>query len=198
MLELQGAPLFDTNITICKYGEPSPDATQKTRPYPCLDFGWYASLDPEPRNANVRGPAFQPPQDAFAALREQRRIVFDNMPETKFGRERRIFDTYGLLHNFNVTWISAHMPRWSLMDFGKRVKRTSFMADFETQDEAEFVAAKYNGSIFEGRKLHVRKWQMPKKFLGASWDVTTGGEHFSGTRDQGSAVGTNFEEVCIG
>jgi hypothetical protein len=197
LLKLKGAPLFNEKIGIMKL---NPESLFGGDSWPCLRFGWFASVDPDPRNANVRGPALKPPQDPFAAVRQQRRIVFENIPHLppRKAHKRQPFQAYELLHNFNVTYFTTSKKHSRALPSGKYVMITFFMADFETKDEAELAIAKYHGSILKGQKLHVSKWQIPRRFLGVSWDEARGGEHFSGRRDQGSAIGTNFEEVPIG
>jgi hypothetical protein len=44
--------------------------------------------------------------------------------------------------------------------------------------------------------MEVSKYQIPMRHLGASWDGGLKGGHRSG-RDQGSAVGTNYEHVSL-
>jgi hypothetical protein len=69
--------------------------------------------------------------------------------------------------------------------------------DIETEEEAGHAASAYNSLLFFGSKLNVHTWQQPMKLMGASWDIGRKRCHFSG-RDQGSAVGTRFEEVLSG
>jgi hypothetical protein len=59
--------------------------------------------------------------------------------------------------------------------------------------EAETIKATLDGHLFQGVPMKVHNWQPAKRYLGsASWDRGRGGAHFSGTRVQGSAAGTNF------
>jgi hypothetical protein len=66
--------------------------------------------------------------------------------------------------------------------------------DFATKDEAEHARLKFNEFNWYGKIIGGAPWQVPMKHLGVSWYSGRKAGHFSG-RDQGSAVGTNFEEV---
>jgi hypothetical protein len=68
--------------------------------------------------------------------------------------------------------------------------------DFASYQEAETAKARFDGQLFQGSPMKVFNWQPARKYLGGgSWDSDRGGAHFSGTRDQGSAAGTNFERM---
>lgn len=100
---------------------------------------------------------------------------------------------YRLLHSYDVTSLSWPQQRMQQSSDGKAKSLMTFiMVTFATRSEAERVQAQFDGWTYQGLELQVRPWQIPRKFLGASWDSGRGGGHFSG-RDQGSAVGTNFE-----
>jgi hypothetical protein len=130
-----------------------------------------------------RGPSLEPPKDVFAPLREQRTIAFSNFPDLPATDQR----LYRLLHNSNVMWVDKQNHKYR--------ENLDIYIQFATRGEAERAKQQYNGFTLEGRRLGVSTWQIPRKYLGASWDSGRGGVHYSGSRDQGSAVGTNFEEV---
>jgi hypothetical protein len=193
--ELDGACLFQQRVYLKKL------TYRRARPATLMLFwGWLASTDPELSNANVRGPTTKPPKDVFAPVREQRRIGFMNLCSRGLnaGGENQVpaREVYRLLHNYNVTYWKPSMFQTTLSTGRKITQEVSFV-DFATRDEAKDVQDRFDGQMYNGHKLRVRPWQIPKKFLGASWDTGRGGEHFSGQRDQGSAVGTNYEEVRL-
>jgi hypothetical protein len=105
-------------------------------------------------------------------------------------------EVYRLLHNYNVTYWKPTITQTTLSSGRKITQQCSFI-DFATRAEAKDAQDRLDGQMYNGRKLRVRPWQIPKKFLGASWDTGWGGEHFSGQRDQSSAVGTNYEQVRL-
>lgn len=66
---------------------------------------------------------------------------------------------------------------------------------FATREEATIAMDSLDGTVLFGRRLRVVESQIPMKSLGGrSWDSALPGMHYSG-RDQGSAVGTNFEAM---
>jgi hypothetical protein len=202
--ELNGASLFDSKLEMSikrqKRGQP------ERRPF--LSTGWEASDRPEVGLAFLREPLLEPPKDLFAPVREGRRITFDNFPVL----EKEVLETssllggpkktgplvdvsqtlmYQLLHNYNVTSLSRTVlylrkPEKSLI--------RALHVDFASKDEADHARLTFNNFSYHGSVLGVATWQIPMKHLGVSWDSGRKGGHFSG-RDQGSAVGTNFEEV---
>jgi RNA recognition motif-containing protein len=174
--ELDGAALFDRTVVLTSSPCPYPNTFVSVR------YGWFASTSPDYRKVDTRGPSLEYPKDVFAPLREQRTVVFVNFP--RVSNSSSCF--YRLLHNFNVIWA----------DFINIKDKDDLLisVSFTTRDEAERAKQQYNGFILEGRRLGCNTWQIPRKYLGASWDSGRPGVHYSG-RDQGSAVGTNFEEV---
>lgn len=149
-----------------------------------LRYGWVASTNPDFDQIESRGPSLEPPKDLLVPMREQRTVVFANFPDLPNSG----FRVYRLLHNFNVIWVDSH-------DLNKNTKGLDFYVQFATRGEAERAKQQYDGFPLEGRRLDVHTWQTPRKYLGSSWGSGRGGVHYSGRRDQGSAVGTNFEEV---
>jgi hypothetical protein len=138
-----------------------------------------------------------PPKDLFAPIREGKRLVFDNVPtfprkSLNFGYKTIDFSKpalYKLLFSYNVTWVGD-----SVLYERKNDKIRAINVDFATKDEAEHAWLKFNEFNWYGNIIGVAPWQIPMKHLGVSWDSGRKVGHFSG-RDQGSAVGTSFEEV---
>jgi hypothetical protein len=192
--EINGACLFQKRVYVRKFKHKGSKFTVQ------LFWGWFASTDPELSNANVRGPTTKPPKDVFAPVREQRRLGFMNLcsrdPIVNGDNQVPAREVYSLLHNYNVTYWKPTNTQKTLSSGGKITQQCSFI-DFATRDEAKDAQNTFDGQMYNGHKLQVRPWQIPRKFLGASWDTGRGGEHFSGQRDQGSAVGTNYEEVRL-
>jgi hypothetical protein len=199
--ELQGAPLFDGKVQI------SMGLTRrKLNPFvnmPTLNWGWTATNNPDLSKVLGREILRDPPKDLFAPIREGKRLVFDNVPtfpgeslnlEVVKGFKTIDFSKpvlYKLLFSYNVTWVG-----YSILYQRKNDKQTvrAMNVDFATRDEAEHARLKFNEFNWYGNIIGVAPWQVPMKHLGVSWDSGRKARHFSG-RDQGSAVGTNFEEV---
>jgi len=175
--ELDGAALFNQRLTLTSN---PPILVPSKLVY--MRYGWFASTSPDYGKVETRGPSLEYPKDVFAPLREQRTVIFANFPDLP----KTEFLLYPLLHNFNVTWVDIINLRDKIDLLGS--------VQFATRDEAERAKQWYNGFILEGRRLVCHTWQIPRKYLGVSWDSGRAGVHYSG-RDQGSAVGTNFEEV---
>jgi hypothetical protein len=197
--ELNGASLFNAKVLVTKYGR-----FDKLHTRPNLNWGWFASADPDPGNADVRGVLTEPPVDMFAPLREQRRMGFTNIPlphlvttRARFkSRETLVETAYRLLHDFNVNSAATVWPEENARK-GYQMTTGTVLIDFDTREEAKCAQNKFDGRLYGSRTVIVRPWQIPLKYLGASWDTGRGGEHFSGKRDQGSAIGTNYEEVRL-
>jgi hypothetical protein len=197
--ELNGASLFDAKVLVKKYEQ---NNALKTTPH--LNWGWFASADPDPDNADVRGILTEPPMDMFAPVREQRRIGFRNVPlphlvKTRVGfklGEALLETVYRLLHDFNVVTAATVWPEQAVRN-GRLMSKGTVFIDFDTRDEAQRAQNTFDGRLYGSKRLVVRPWQISLKYLGASWDTGRGGEHFSGRRDQGSAIGTNYEEVRL-
>ena len=113
-------------------------------------------------------------------------MTFDFSAGSHFGRR----DMYALLHNYNVECVSARV-----LYRQRYIERHARSIDFATREEADTAQAVLDGFVYKGEKLIFRRWQLPRKYIGVSWDNGRPGRHFSGERDQGSAVGTNFERV---
>jgi hypothetical protein len=100
---------------------------------------------------------------------------------------------YALLYNFNVTSVSrlvVHEPR------SKEYSGVYIAIDFASYEEAETAKGRFDGQLLQSSPMKVFNWQPARRYLGGkSWDSGRGGAHFSGTRDQGSAAGTNFERM---
>lgn len=71
-------------------------------------------------------------------------------------------------------------------------KEAAFLVDFAQRE----VVSLFNGVKLDDVTMEVAEYQVPMKYLGRSWDGGYKGAHRSG-RDQGSAVGTNFECVSL-
>ena len=180
---LHKAPLFDARVMVeaLKSG-----LIFSQRPH--LAWGWTASKDSNPENAILGAPCFQRPTNVFQSIREGRRVGFDMLYH---GAPLNIDDLYKLLHNYNVKCIGKGYHY-----FRQLVRRRCSFFDFATREEADQVVQIFNGIKLNGFELEVSKYQIPMKYLGTSWDGGLKGGHRSG-RDQGSAVGTNYDYVSL-
>lgn len=187
--ELQGSVVFDKRIILEILLQ-----RPHVRSSPNLQWGWFASTKPNPEDADFRGPFLAPPRDLFAPVREQRAVTFANIPsfQQKYTRTRETM--YELLHNYNVTSLGPPLQQRGTRNFGVKFPTTFIVVYFASRHEADDARSRFDGYVLEGQKLNVREWYLPMKYLGVSWESGYKGEHYSG-RDQGSAVGTNFEEV---
>lgn len=196
--ELQGAHLFGEKVVLSQLKQ-----IHIAKGVPDLGWGWTASQDPNPCKAQVRGPLTAPPADMFASVREQRRLVFSHLPqlEVQVKARRPASRThtalYTLLHKYNVVCMSEVINTQKLMSDGQKADNIHVQVDLASRQEAINAEFEFNKSSLAGHKLAVHCWQLPMQHLGASWSTGRGSGHFSGVRDQGSAVGTNFEEVSI-
>lgn len=151
-----------------------------------LERGWYASRSPSVYDIKLREPRWEYPKALFAPLRESRRIIFENLPPTR-GPEA----VYNLLHDWNIIDTSLTLyHRASSGISGYQIK-----VDLETKDEADAVIESYDGWNVGGYHVKVSFCKLPLKYIGTSWDGGRGWSHNKSRRDEGSAVGTNFEEV---
>ncbi|KAJ4375387.1 hypothetical protein N0V83_002474 [Neocucurbitaria cava] len=99
---------------------------------------------------------------------------------------------YGLLHTFNITSVSTPIKHES---GSGNLSGVMSHVQFSTREEATTVIDSLDGTVLFGRRLRVVESHIPMKYLGGrSWDSGLPGTHNSG-RDQGSAVGTNFEAM---
>jgi hypothetical protein len=140
-------------------------------------------------NRNVRAPIMSPPEDIFRPVREGRRVVVDLPRQAHF----LVQNIYALFYSYNVDSVSWDIP---YEEKTTKSQRKCWHVDFSTREEADDAIRVFNGTKYKGTKLRVTRWQIPLKHLSASWDSGRPGEHFSG-RDQGSAVGTNYEYVSF-
>jgi hypothetical protein len=89
---------------------------------------------------------------------------------------------YKFLHSYNV--VSYRRP-FRYMVPKPNLTNWAISVDFATKAEAELAITRCENLTIAGCRL----------LAGVSWDSGRAGEHNSGW-DQGSAKGTNFEEVC--
>lgn len=136
---------------------------------------------------NLLGPRMSPPRNIFAPYREGRVVGVTSSIKLVST------DMYKMFHAYDVDSLSSEIQYTRNRD---KADITALMVSFATRREAEEVVQVFDGYKIQGHKLLVKPWQLPRKFLGASWDGGRGGGHFSG-RDQGSAVGTKFESVSL-
>jgi len=132
---------------------------------------------------------YEYPKDLFAPLRENRRIIFENIPPQHYPS----YQFYELLHGYNV--MSASRPiKTNPPQHAAYLSGYSIKFDFETKEEANIVVASCNGHVTGGRSLFVARSKLPLKYT-VSWDTGRGGSHNKTGRDEGSEVGTNFEHM---
>jgi hypothetical protein len=156
--ELNGAPLFDRRVTVEMYHPPSKNAHKLD-----LTWGWHASTDSDPYNADVRGVATEPHMDIFAPVREQRRIGFRYIPSARpvkigvgpWSSEMVTQTMYRLLHDFNVTSTAITRQTETLIT-GHRVKTIAVFVDFQTRDEAKRAQSAFDGRMYDGQRLEAR------------------------------------------
>lgn len=180
---LNNAPLFYRRVKVSAYDSGSAMYSKRI-----LTWGWTASKDSNPENVNLRAGCFQRPTNIFQPIREGRRVAFDTVaiypPITP-----DVF--YKYLHNYNVMCLAP-----KVLYMRGLVWRQCNFVDFATREEAEEVVHIFNGAKFADFKMEVSKYQIPMRYLGTSWDGGPKGGHRSG-RDQGNAVGTNYEFVSL-
>ena len=185
--ELHGAALFDQKLGVRTFdGE-----MWKEKKHRMINFtwGWVASKVLNYDDPNLRAPVMKAPKDIFRPIREGRRVVVDfpSAAQVCLGH------IYALFHSYNVDATS-----WEIK-YTQKVggnKRSCYQVDFSTREEADDAVRVFHNYKLKGCRLHVAKYQIPLKYLGASWDSGLPGAHFSG-RDRGSAVGTNYEHVSL-
>jgi hypothetical protein len=185
--ELHGAALFDRKLGVRTIdGQMWKEKQHRTINY---SWGWVASNDLDYDEPNLRAPLMKAPKDIFRPIREGRRVVVD-FPSAAQVWLRHI---YALFHSYNVDATSWEI-KYTQKTSGNR--RSWYSVDFSTREEADDAVRVFHEYNLNGCRLHVAKHQIPLKYLGASWDSGHPGAHFSG-RDQGSAVGTNYEHVSL-
>ena len=191
--ELDGAPLFHKRLDVRPYKRARDEPKQQGKPLLGFSFtwGWVASRIPawEHMDRVIRAPIMGPPKGIFRPVREGRRVVVDVPQPSSFNSK----GIYALFYSYNVDSVSHSI---SYEEKGSKLQRTCWHVDFSSLEEADDAIRVLNGTECMGTKVRVTKWQIPLKYLGASWDSGRPGEHFSG-RDQGSAVGTNYEYVSL-
>jgi hypothetical protein len=182
---LNNAPLFDMRVRVEAI---KMDVIEAQKGY--LNSGWIASKDSRPEHAILRALCFQRPTNVFQPVREGRRVGLDTLD---IGSTIYPENSYKLLHDYNVMRVAKRITytRKPVLQ-----RRRCVFVDFATREEADEVVQIFNGAKFEGLTMEVSKYQIPMRHLGASWDGGLKGGHRSG-RDQGSAVGTNYEHVSL-
>jgi hypothetical protein len=80
---------------------------------------------------------------------------------------------YRLPHDFNVTSTTTRRQPETLST-GYQVEIIAVFVDFETRDEAKRAQNAFDGRMYDGRRLAARPWQIPLKYMGASWDTARG------------------------
>lgn len=185
--ELDGAALFDQKLGVRTIDGEMWKEKQHGRP--SFTWGWEASKVLNHDDPLLRAPDMKVPKDIFRPIREGRRVLVD-FPSAVQVRLRQI---YGLFHSYNVDATSWNI-KYTQKVGGK--ERSCYQVDFSTREEADDAVRVFHEYNLNGCRLHVAKYQIPLKYLGASWDSGLPGAHFSG-RDRGSAVGTNYEHVSL-
>jgi hypothetical protein len=185
--ELHGAALFDQRLGVRIIDVET--LREKHHGKPNFTWGWVASKVLNYDDPNLRAPDMKAPKKIFRPIREGRRVVVD-FPSAAQVKLRHI---YALFHSYNVDATSWEIKYRQKSDGHKRA---CFQLDFPTREEADDAVHVFHEYKLNGCRLHVAKYQIPLKYLGASWDSARPGAHFSG-RDQGSAVGTNYEHVSL-
>jgi RNA recognition motif-containing protein len=193
--ELNGAPLFDRDVTISPFVRKGVKASREVeRNHFELRWGWYASKSARLSQIKQRPPLLEHPTNIFAPIREGRSVVFDNIPAPARATRESDLLFYELLHAFSVVSMSMYRkykPTKSELFSG--FLRT---ATFKTNEDAQLVCQLYDGHTMQGREIVVGISKPPMKHLAVAWDGGRPGAH-STLRDQGSAVGTNLEKVRI-
>lgn len=117
------------------------------------------------------------------------------MKTTAYGLDAR--GLYLLLHKSYIECLSKTVKYQEVKHHDPRRKTEESMINlsFATREEADAALHELDGFIWKGIKLRLRRWQVLRKYYGVTWSSGRPGEHFSGLRDQESAVGTNFEYV---
>lgn len=151
-------------------------------------MGLDASKDPREEIVILRAPYLRPSKDIFWSVREGRRLGVDTPSDKRLHPVR----LYALFHDYNVESMG------DLIKYTRRPQRRHTLPiDFYRVGEADQVVHVLDAVKFKGMTMEVRKWQIPMKYFGGtSWDGGRKGGHRSG-RDQGNAVGTNFEYVSL-
>lgn len=183
--ELHGAALFDQRLGVRTLDVESLRTGQRRMPN--FTWGWVASK--VPNRHSLRAPVMKAPRDIFRPVREGRRVVVDLPSQAQVS----LAQIYELFHSYNVDATS-----WEIK-YTQKVgghERSCYQLDFSTREEADDAVRVFHKYKYKGCRLQVAKYQIPLKYLGASWESGRPGAHFSG-RDQGSAVGTNYEHVSL-
>lgn len=157
-----------------------------------LKWGWWASDSNDHRHVNALGVRLELPKDIFRKRREGRTLATNN---TAYGLN--VPALYSLLHRYNVECLSriVKYQKVKYHDPRSKTEEAATSKAFATRKEADAALHELDGSIWKGIKLPLRRWQVPRKYYGVTWSSGRPGDHFSGLRDQGSAVGTNLEYV---
>jgi hypothetical protein len=93
-----------------------------------------------------------------------------------------------MLHKFNILSISrARQQRIRDKDLSGWV----LFVDFATRQEAELALA-FSGTLLVGQEVIIAPSRLPLRYT-VSWDSGRPSGHNKSRRDEGSAVGTNFE-----
>jgi hypothetical protein len=111
--ELNGAPLFNRNITICPFVRQGVRTNRKVERNSFeLRWGWHASKPASISQIKQRPPLLEHPTNIFAPIREGRTVVFENIPAPAPGQITPESDLlfYELLHAFDV--VSLGRSRW--------------------------------------------------------------------------------------
>jgi RNA recognition motif-containing protein len=184
--ELDGAPLFDRRL-VARLFDIELARLAQPRQTKSATSGWVASRTQYMNS--FRAPLMSPPKNIFRLVREGRRVVMDVPQQANFF----LSDTSALFYNYNVDAVSLEVV---YEQKSSKSRRKCWHVDFSTREKADDAVRVFHKFKYKGSRLQVAKYQIPLKYLGASWDSGLPGAHFSG-RDQGSAVGTNYEHVSL-
>jgi hypothetical protein len=196
VIELDNASLFDRRIELDILS-----ATWEQHRAFGLERGWYASGNTSIWHARLREPLWSYPKDLFAPVREYRRVIVENVPYPRLDNSVSVTwkCLYELLYGFDVlscSTVQVYKPKHS------KINGCSVKFDFVTREDAEVAVDSFEG-CFIGACGLPSIWSVAKVPLkyGPSWDNDTSLHrrmgHSKSGRDEGSAVGTNWEFVSV-
>lgn len=190
---LQNACLFNSRISISTL-----ESHLRRKHLDCENIlgvqrGWYASNDSPWQDAKLRQPHWTYPSDLFAPLRESRRLILFNLANKAHGQDVST-GFYGFLHEFNVQSVGTRFKYTP--QFGELTEYAANV-DFATNSDADLALETCSGRVICGLPIRLARCKVPLKYT-TSWDTMwRGSGHNTTPRDEGSAVGTNFEEASL-
>ena len=189
---LNNMVLFNKRVDIRTLADVDPEDHLNIHLRIGIERGWYASQSPSLWEASLREPCWEYPSDLFAPIRESRCLVMENMSPPDVIKSKADPRVYELLHNFNILSCSEMLK--SKVRQGERLTGFYMMFDFATRSEAEVALETLQGRLVGDTPVKLAVSKIPIKY-GGTWDTGRAAGHNTIIRDQGSAVGTNFEEV---